>query len=189
MASTSVPTKSPRPLGKPATNKQGTVMPKFIDNIKSIECNATLPIPDKLRQKWSNEPDQFQSLHHPNSPILTPNDATIIHDWEREQKQTARCQVIKIAQAYINGQRIAVEDATLSTTEFQTLTRAYRPSLLIDPEPLELHFGPAISGNAHQRRKTRRARFRQLAKLMEQLERLPSRTTHNEHPKAENDCT
>ena len=146
--------------------------PIFIHDVQNEECQATLPIPDELRHKWDNEPDQFQPLHHLNSPILTPNDATIIHDWEREQKQqrTARCQAIKIAQVYINGQRIAVEDATLSTAEFQTLTRAYRPSLLIDPEPLELHFGPAISGNAHQRRKPRRARFRQLAKLVKHTE-------------------
>ena len=149
-------------------------MPKFIDNIEPIECNATLHIPDELRQNWSNEPDQFQPLHHPNSPILTPNDVTIIHDWEREQKQqrTARVQVIKIAQAYINGQPIAFKNAALSTAEFQTLTRAYSPPPLIDPEPFELHIGPAISGNAHQRRKIRRARLRQLAKLVKHMENI-----------------
>ena len=149
-------------------------MPKFIDNIEPIECKATLPIPDELRQKWGNEPDQFQPSHHPNSPILTPSDATIIHDWKRERKQqrTARCEVIKIARAYINGQPVPIKDAAISTAEFRTITRAYTPPLLIDPEPLEITFALAYSGNSHQRRKTRRARFRQLTKLVKQLENI-----------------
>ena len=148
--------------------------PSFIHNAQNEECKATLPIPDELRQKWEEKPDQFQPLHHPNSPILTPSDATIIHDWKRERKQqrTARCEVTKIAQAHINGQHISIKDAANSTAKFETLPRSYRPSLLIDPEPLELHFGPAISGNAHQRRKIRRARFRQLTKLVKQLENI-----------------
>ena len=74
----------------------------FIHNVNTCECGAELPIPNELRQKWSDERDLSKPLHHLNSPILTHKDAAIISDWMRRE----RAKHIVYGDIYIDGDHI-----------------------------------------------------------------------------------